>query len=153
VQQTWVFRRSLCLVLMPLHFHHRHVILNNPTAYRHTSPTHIATLFGENRNWLPLWRSVFALVGLSSLKTFIFEFVRLLYFCCNSQMCKPWEVPELTLTPLISWLLSYSDSRTWTFVYTNIYLQQYDVYILSWGVASTIKKTLKRSTRVVLFAK
>jgi len=31
---------------------------------------------------------MFALVGLLSLKTFIFEFVRLLYFCYNSQMNK-----------------------------------------------------------------
>jgi len=37
---------------------------------------------------LPLWRSVFALVELLSLKSVILEIVRLLYFCYNSQMKK-----------------------------------------------------------------
>jgi len=37
---------------------------------------------------LPLWRSVFALVGFLTLKSFTLDFVWLLYLSYNSQMNK-----------------------------------------------------------------
>jgi len=42
---------------------------------------------GENRNFKsPLWRSVFALVGLLTLKSLTLDFVWLQYMSYNSQM-------------------------------------------------------------------